>query len=265
MDTFGADRLSATNVTLLTEARYVDVRYAGQSAAQMVQAGKLGDSSRASRVFLWPLVWASLLGIICAFWAHLHIYYHFGSYGESPAMAGGGWGWRRRTSPRTAWPRRTPQDAAGFIAAGCGLFFVIVCSHLRLRNLPWWPFHPLGYALATTNSLDYMWCPFFVAWLLKSLTVRYGGIKMYRATLPFFLGLTLRDYVVPALWGILGNAHRAKKQQYMAFHTKVEAQDRRHGRFRQEHESRSGPPELGGLRERIFRTQHPTPDTLHSG
>jgi hypothetical protein len=90
----------------------------------------------------------------------------------------------------------------------------ITISRLRL-GLAWWPFHPLGYALATTDSMDYMWCPFFVAWLAKYFTVRYGGIKAYRISLPFFLGLILGDYVVPALWGLWGMA--TGHQQYMAF------------------------------------------------
>jgi hypothetical protein len=81
--------------------------------------------------------------------------------------------------------------------------------------LSWWPLHPLGYALATTQSMDYMWFPFFLAWLAKCLTLRYGGIKAYRSALPFFLGLILGDYVVPTLWGVFGML--TGYQQYMAF------------------------------------------------
>jgi hypothetical protein len=55
----------------------------------------------------------------------------------------------------------------------------------------------------------------FLAWLAKRTTLRYGGIRAYRAALPFFLGLILGDYVVPALWGVFGMA--SGYQQYMAF------------------------------------------------
>jgi len=215
IDAFGADRLSATDVTLLTGSFSWTYDMRDNPLPQMVQAAKLGDASRASlRVFLWPLVWASLLGIFCAFWAHLHIFYHYGiaTAKVRPWLSTMGLGQANVSANSLA--TRTPRDAVGFLAAGVGLVIVIACSQLRLRY-PWWPFHPLGYALATTNSLDYMWCPFFVAWLLKSLTVRYGGIKMYRATLPFFLGLTLGDYVVPTLWGFWGML--SGQQQYMAF------------------------------------------------
>jgi hypothetical protein len=73
----------------------------------------------------------------------------------------------------------------------------------------------VGYALANTNSLDYVWCPFFIAWLLKTATLRLGGIDLYRRALPFFLGLILGDYVVPGVWGLIGAV--TNTQMYMAF------------------------------------------------
>jgi hypothetical protein len=44
----------------------------------------------------------------------------------------------------------------------------------------------------------------FVAWLLKSLILRYGGMNVYRQALPFFLGLILGDFVTGAAWSIVG-------------------------------------------------------------
>jgi hypothetical protein len=108
----------------------------------------------------------------------------------------------------------TPFDQDGLIAAGVGFIIVLALSRLRLE-FSHWPLHPLGYALATTDSLDYMWCPFFIAWLAKLLTVRYGGIRAYRIALPFFLGLILGDFVIPGLWVAWGMF--TGKQQYMSF------------------------------------------------
>jgi hypothetical protein len=63
--------------------------------------------------------------------------------------------------------------------------------------------------------MEYLWFPFFLAWLAKRITLRYGGIRAYRSALPFFLGLILGDYVVPSLWGVFGMA--TGYQQYMSF------------------------------------------------
>jgi hypothetical protein len=66
-----------------------------------------------------------------------------------------------------------------------------------------------------TNTMEYMWCPFLIAWALKTITLRYAGIGGYRKLLPFFLGLILGDYVIPTLWGIFGMA--SGYQMYMVF------------------------------------------------
>ena len=76
---------------------------------------------------------------------------------------------------------------------------------LRSR-FTWWPFHPVGYALGNTFELDLLWCQLLVGWLCKVITLRYGGIKAYRAALPFFIGLILGDYVIASIWTLLGVA-----------------------------------------------------------
>jgi hypothetical protein len=71
-------------------------------------------------------------------------------------------------------------------------------------NFVWWPFHPAGYALALSYAMEYFWLPIFIAWALKFLIIRYGGIGLHRRAIPFFLGLILGDYTMGALWAIVG-------------------------------------------------------------
>ena len=40
--------------------------------------------------------------------------------------------------------------------------------------------------------------------LIKSLIIRYGGVKLYRASLPFFLGLILGDCLMGFASGLVG-------------------------------------------------------------
>ena len=68
---------------------------------------------------------------------------------------------------------RTPPSNAAFLRRSA--------LSLARQTFTWWPIHPLGYALACTNSMEYMWCPFFLAWVAKLITLRYGGIRAYRA------------------------------------------------------------------------------------
>jgi hypothetical protein len=172
------------------------------------------DVGMSPRAFLGPLVWAIVFGTLCAFWAHLDIYYTFGAATAKvrPWLASIGPDPAREAASRITTP--TGPDLAGLTAAGFGIIAAVGFSLLRL-NFSGWPLHPLGYALANTESMDYMWFPFLLAWLAKWLTVRYGGIQAYRTALPFFLGLILGDYVVPSLWGFFGMA--TGYQMYMAF------------------------------------------------
>jgi hypothetical protein len=214
-DAFGANHLSHQNLAVLHGYTNWMLDMRDNPMPQQSQSLKLGQEAGVSpRRFLGPLVWAALFGVLCAFWAHLHIYYLYGAASAKvrPALVSGATGPARQAAALISTP--TPRDFSGMTAVAFGVLLAGVFSYLRQRFV-WWPFHPLGYALATTSSMDYMWFPFFLAWLAKSLTLRYGGIKAYRMFRPFFLGLILGDYVVPTLWGVYGMV--TGTQQYMVF------------------------------------------------
>jgi hypothetical protein len=54
------------------------------------------------------------------------------------------------------------------------------------------------------SEMPWLWFPFFIAWALKLVVLHAGGLKLYRQTLPFFLGLVLGDYVMGAIWSLIG-------------------------------------------------------------
>jgi hypothetical protein len=182
---------------------------------QYAQASKMAPGADISpRVYLKPLLFAAVIGILAAFWAHLDAYYMYGAATAKvrPALANGATGPARTATTLLITP--TLQDVPGMMGAGVG-FLIAIAFSVGRQLLPAWPLHPLGYALGLTQSMEYMWCPFLIAWLAKLITLRYGGIRAYRAALPFFLGLILGDYVVPTLWGIFGML--TGYQQYMVF------------------------------------------------
>ena len=45
-----------------------------------------------------------------------------------------------------------------------------------------------------------IWFSVFVAWLLKSIIVKYGGARAFNAAKPLFLGLILGEAVVAGFW-----------------------------------------------------------------
>jgi hypothetical protein len=96
-------------------------------------------------------------------------------------------------------PKPTDWRGMGGVAAG-GLVTAFLAS-MRVRY-SWWPFHPVGYAMANTATMAYSWMPFFVAWLAKVTITRAGGLKLYRSAVPFFLGLIAGDFLHGGLYTV---------------------------------------------------------------
>jgi hypothetical protein len=74
----------------------------------------------------------------------------------------------------------------------------------RLHHILGWPFHPIGYAISGSWSMNLVWLPLLIAWLAKLTVLRYGGLRLYRIALPFFLGLILGDCTMGTLWSLIG-------------------------------------------------------------
>ena len=156
---------------------------------------------------LSPLVTALMLtaavAMGCALVWDLQLYYTHG------AATGNVNGWRTDKGSE-AWNNlrgwlHDPKPAKPQALAGMafGMEMVLLLSAMRARFMGF-PLHPAAYALNLTFANDFFWCDMFVAWVFKALILRYGGSKMYRQALPFFLGLILGDFVTGAAWSIVG-------------------------------------------------------------
>lgn len=79
---------------------------------------------------------------------------------------------------------------------------------LLQRYFLWWPLHPIGFIVSTNWVMNNIWFTILLAWLIKSSVLKYGGPKIYRKTVPFFMGLTLGHFIAAGFWllvdGFLG-------------------------------------------------------------
>ena len=140
---------------------------------------------------------------VVAIWAYLHFAY---DYGASARMRGGQ-GFSLEAFNRLAGWISQPQapNATANLAAGGGFSFAALLLVARAR-LPWWPFHPIGYAISGSWSMNLVWMPLLIAWIIKAVLLRYGGVRLYRGAMPLFLGVILGQCVTGSAWHLVGMA-----------------------------------------------------------
>jgi phage shock protein PspC (stress-responsive transcriptional regulator) len=164
------------------------------------------------RDLLWPIVAATVVSSLAGPWAVLHVAYTEGAatkcigYARWTGYESYGWMMNMLTAGRTLeWPRIIA------VLASAGLVMALWVMQARY---PWMWLHPLGPAAG--NFLIWVWCPFMIAWAVKYAIVRFGGQKVYKAMVPFFLGLVLGDYVTGAVWSMI--SQMLKVPGYQIFH-----------------------------------------------
>ena len=72
-----------------------------------------------------------------------------------------------------------------FLLLGIGIF--ALASLMRYR-FAWWPLAPIGMVVPPTHAVHSIFSV-FMAWGIKSVILRIGGVELYRRLRPFFLGL----------------------------------------------------------------------------
>jgi hypothetical protein len=98
--------------------------------------------------------------------------------------------WRRMD---TLIQSPTLPDPGARWAYAVGGAVVFLLGFMRTQFVGW-PFHPAGYLISGSFGLFRLWVPLFVAWLLKAVILRYGGLRGYRTALPFFIGMVLGEF-----------------------------------------------------------------------
>ncbi len=211
----GAGGQSWSNLTSLAVFGWFNAELRCMPSPTHIEAFKLAEISRArQRRAALALLLAVAVGIVAGFYFCLQVWYTFGA-GSAKVEP---WRTYMGSNPfeRAMGTLNNPTKTTSFevLAFLSGAAITVVMTLIRLR-LVGFPFHPVGYALANTGTMYWLWMPFLIAWILKALITRYGGVRVYRHAMPFFLGLVLGDYVVSSLWSLAGSVLGI--QMYRAF------------------------------------------------
>lgn len=173
----------------------------------VLESYKIADVGRISKR---RLTVAMTLGFVVSLVAGIVVFmigvYYYGWFGLS--VSSGGW-----LGPQSLNdggrivsflndPNVQDPDLNGILALLSGAGVVVVLGMLRLRFW-WWPLHPVGYIAANTWGSHWWYMPFFIGWVCKVLVSRYGGLRLFRTTVPFAIGLIVGDLLNGGLWTAL--------------------------------------------------------------
>jgi hypothetical protein len=201
--TVGTENIDNQNLTALSFLHWFNRAYRGHPAAFSIESMKMAQVTRSNqRTFLIAVLIATVVGGLAAFWAYLDQAYALGTqpkfhmpwFGGPPFQTLEGW-IRNPVQPK--------QDAN--MAIGVGFLSATFLAIMRMQIIGW-PFHPIGYAISGGWSMNLVWLPLFIAWVMKVVILKFGGLRVYKQALPFFLGLILGQMIVGSLWSLIGIA-----------------------------------------------------------
>ncbi|MEE2727791.1 MAG: DUF6785 family protein [Candidatus Latescibacterota bacterium] len=191
----GAKGLVALNFTFIWqgESRTSPMVAAanGLKLAEMIPGSK-------TRLF-WGLVLALICSLLGAAYMTLKLAYTYGAINLSLLDWAGAHGWPYIGPTMTDMP---DANMRGWFFKGVGAVtegFLMWAQH----RWHWWPFHPIGFAVAVGWLTSQIWFSALICWILKGSIVRFGGVNLFQRLKPFFLGLILGEVAVSGVWGII--------------------------------------------------------------
>ena len=204
----GSRNISTQDLSVFSMYFWFNRAYRSHQMPFQLEGFKMAERARINYTgIFWAMMIATVAGTIVAFWVILHLLYQYGAASSTLGppnvpMIFGVEPWSRMDG----WLKAPePPDMARLTAIIVGFCFTLLLNSLRMK-LGWFPFHPVGYAVSSSWSMHLLWLPMFFAWIIKLVILRYGGLKLYRKALPFFLGVILGECIMGSLWTITGCA-----------------------------------------------------------
>lgn len=171
-----------------------------------MDAARISDGTRVRRrSFAGVLIAGVVIALVVAGALNIVLPYHLGANTMDP--------WMENGSPTQTFTDYQPYfspyppsevtqhwQRPTFFLVGIGVTLFLTAMRAAFY---WWPLHPLGYAIAGSWSTVEFWFPCLIAWIFKSVTLRYGGMSLYQKVRPFFLGLVLGEFGMAVFYAIV--------------------------------------------------------------
>ena len=208
LDGFGNSILRPNEVLTWMMVRWT--YFPGASSTADVVSGNVLETLKIAdqaRIDTRPLFRAMCAGIVLALVLGVYVtltgMYHYGFYNlraanQSWLSSQVNWNVGHVFSALTSPSKLDPNALAGITAGG----IVAIGLGLLRARFWWWPLHPVGYLAANCWGMHWFYMPFFVGWLAKTMVTRYGGLRLYRQTVPLAIGLIAGELVSSMIWTV---------------------------------------------------------------
>ena len=178
---------------------------------------KLAETVRGpKRRLFWAMALALVISVVGATFMFIYVAYSHGGVNLQNFFMSG-LAQRPYVDLKVYFLNATSPDIRGLIFTGVGAAvegLLITAQH----RLHWWPLHPLGFVIGNGWLTHTLWFSVCLAWLLKFIIMKYGGMTRYLASRPFFIGVILGQATAAGVWLVIngfGGRHPGWWQGYM--------------------------------------------------
>jgi hypothetical protein len=193
---------------VMQKVLFVDLRESLMPS--LVHGTKIKEGARNGRLLLLGVIAALVIGVAVSFAAMLALCHKYGIRGLSLE-------WATQTSVGVyddvqrllEMPTEPRKWVILFSLVGAGVMLLLV---LLYQGFYWWPVHPMGYLTTYSSAMQILWFNFLVGWLCNHLTLRYGGVGLFKRVRFLFVGLIIGDFVMGAIWALVGLFARSSYQ-----------------------------------------------------
>lgn len=195
----GSARLGPDNMANLGLSYIYHSKLRTMPMVAAIHSAKLGERIRKNiRPLFWLIMLMMVMSMIFSNILLLMMAYRYGAINlnvwMTQAMAQFPW---QLVSNHLRYPSSTIFSGIWLKAAG---FLTMVLLTMAYNSLGWFPFHPLGFAVASTYRVMHPWFSIFLGWSFQVLIIKFGGPRVYNSSKPFFLGLILGTYGAAGIW-----------------------------------------------------------------
>lgn len=168
----------------------------------LLHAGEITHRERNRKWLLFAIVVTLVIAVVLSFVSMLALCHKFGAREMELE-------WATRTTVSVyenvktiiESPLQTSYWVPFFSTLGALIMLLLVICYHRAC---WWPIHPIGYLTAYSSAMRILWFSFLIGWLCNSLSLRYGGVRLFRRISHFFIGLIIGDFFMAGVYAVAG-------------------------------------------------------------